>query len=299
METNFYLHGDAHADPVLSTHTAGTLHIFNLCATRDISEVAYMTTNTIPPATPLFIAPTPVVDKSRDFFFTNGCADAYVPAIPDDAGACSLSIGHLRASSDRDESFVDFYTITSTEVDGEYIKLHIPNHNYVPNDSIRIGADIVDVRLVNGSDIFIIKPPHEVDYLHKPTRLDFGTNDVDPEDDYKVPKIRFLGVTGLNQPDQHESIFGRVSIASIIRGPCLLLMEEETCESFRPGDWIYLHLHENEDGILEIVYSSQRYDEGSSFSLLLGIFITQRAHELGMLASLCLVTQPPPEFELI
>ena len=314
MERLFHYRGTEHADASRSKHVTGTMHIFNLSLCKEPRDMLYTEDMCAQPYAPLFVMPR-VIKKEVDpemYAIIGASHDLFIETKVEKDGNTILKVGlaqeKMRKSMDltngKDPNNGDEYEISHIELTGEYTQLTIPENNFCSGDSIKIGKQIYSIITKTEMNIYIKKLQNEEITIMKnigKAQLYFGDGEIIDDDcEENSNKIKFVGIIGHTQPQQYQFFCGQISIATIIRGPIQVQMTNEEAEQFIPGDLVYMHLIPisslSED--FKIHYSVKSKITDTRFSCLLGLFITQKAHKIGMLGYICLLDHKPPSFEL-
>lgn len=271
------------------------------------------------PFLPLFVAPR-IITKEKDpqLYMVVGPAHDLVAECTINPKDWSTELQLDRVCSVLDETkytdgginpeLGDGYPITNAIFDVDKTTLTIPNNNFCTGDVIQISKTRYTIQEKSTDTIVVGVVPKSVITIDTVAQLHFGGENDDLNDiDCTPPEttLKFMGIMGHTQPRQFHYFSGQVSIATIIRGPTSVFMTEKECESFVPGDPVYMHIIKHDDTIAKIIYSPFAALESSNyegpramFSFLLGIFIVQKAYPHGALGYICLVPQSPPTFEI-
>ena len=316
MNEIFRYKGREHKEATISKHENGTMHIFNLSLCEESVGVLYIEEMCAESYVPLFVMPR-IIKKEVDpemYSIIGASHDLYVEVGIESDGRSVVSVDvaqekmkkSMNLSEGKDPENGDGYEISLVEKSGEYTKLEIPENNFCSGDMLKIGKEMYEVITKTENNIYIRETTKEEKENIEGTmeaKLYFGDmKEMNEEEGCEEIKdvIKCVGIIGGVQPEQYQYFCGQISIATIVRGPVEVQMTEEEAEEFRPGDIVYMHMKRitNLSEDLKIYYSVEAKLSDARFSYLMGIFITQKAHSVGMLGQICLMDHTPPIFEL-
>ncbi len=263
------------------------------------------------PYIPVLILPRHVCQqKDANLFAITGSAhDICLDAMVDVDGQVIYSTEHVLnlvhpaqyKDGGMNENLGDAYHIGNVSNDGK--TLEIQGHNFFPNDTIQItstdSTHMGTTHTIESTTIDEITLTSAATFdsgVQYEARLVFGVvNETVDECEAEPIALKLIGISGYAQPEQAIFNLGLISIATIVRGPTPVQMTEEECESFAPGDTVYINFHIDQDSksiSLTFTTSHLHFDTPTQ-SFLLGTFVSHMAHSVGALGLVCLACQKP------
>lgn len=285
LQDFFTTGGENFMNPILSKRKDTTVYSFTLSPCLDLSTMLYTKTNAnidnLIPGMPLFIIPRSITMEMDTLLYTivGDTYNLYAPYYINEKQRLVLDLNriHTFLSSNKNQHDIsntalgDIYTVEKLEQDSPdiiSITMPEPTQTFLIDDTILISSHDSTVSTTARGEITDINDAVFTVAVTLPEALKTSsscyiqlvTGDIEQGDAYLHPKpppldLKFAGIMGHAQPERCVIELGTMSVNTIIQGCTALLMEEETCRSFKSGDSVYMHILLSKEGDIDIHYT--------------------------------------------